>query len=149
MRSWRARYRERASGLVWSGSMRSVRATEPGRSAPPEQRDRLRSVEEQVGEVLGRVPRRADGAEPKATQIELVAVVEPAVRELQAASPRSDDRGTVRSKLAASRNEVSMEVRLDGVGERQPLRLGDLAMGSDITRRVDDERPTFANRNEI
>ena len=113
--SWIDRHSERARISVRSGAMRSVRATAPTSSDPPENRATgLRAVRQEVGEVLGGVARGGQRVEGEPAEVERVAVDESVVGVLQAGGAGGDHLGASGGELAAAGDEVGVQVRLGG-----------------------------------
>ena len=95
--------------------------------------------------MLRRVARRADRLEAEAAQVDRLSIGKCGVPERQIRRARGDHGGADRSELPAAGDEVGVEMRLDGVCERESASLGELAIGSRIPCRIDDECPPVAD----
>ena len=99
--------------------------------------------------MLGRVPGGGEGAQAQAPQVELVAVVESARRELEPCRGRCYDLGAAGGKLAAAGDEICVQVRLHRERHRQPSALRFGQVEGRVAARVHDERTTVIEVEEI
>ena len=100
--------------------------------------------------MVGRVARCGNCAQHQTgTEFDLVAGREPMVRELEVGSFRCQEHRPLRGELGAARDVVGMRVRVGGKGDLEAASVGfvDVAVGN--AGRVDDERATVAEIDEV
>ena len=114
-----------------------------------EQPDGPVPVGQQPAQVLGRVPGRGQGLQHETAEVELVAVIEPAVGPLDPARPGRQHGCPVRRQLSAAGEEVGMEMGLDGErdGERGPV--GRRQVGGGVAGGVDDQGSPVAQVHQV
>ena len=79
------------------------------------------------------------GPEAQSTEVDLVAVVEPSVAELEAARRGRKDSRSRRAEGPAAGHEVGVQVRLGAEGKAPIPLLGPRLVGGDIARGIDDQ----------
>ena len=116
-----------------------------------EQRDRFAVLDEEVGEMVGRVTRRRDRPENEpVTQLDLVAVRDVAVRDLEVRAARREERRAPRREFGAARHVVGVRVRVGRPARsRGRVRAPRRSCCVGQARRIDDERPAVAEIDEV
>ena len=99
--------------------------------------------------MLGGVAGGGQRPQRQPAQASFVAVAEPAVAELDAPRCRGEHLSPIGSELTAPGDEIGVQVRLSGVGDGEPARLGGGQVPAGITFRVDDQRPAVFELHQI
>ena len=124
------------------------RARDQGAAA--EHADLARSVEQQEGQVLVGVTRGSDRAQGEPAEVDLLAVLEPAVRELPPTGSRGEHLGAVGGReLHGAGEEVGVEVGVGGVRDGQAPGLGGPAQRAEVAARVDGQGAAVAEVEEV
>jgi hypothetical protein len=135
-------------GLLRGDQVRAGHGTDEQRPAG-EQPGRACPVQDQVGEVLGCVPGRCQGPQREPAQVHLVSVPEPAVAELQTADGGGDYLSAPGGQLAASGDEVGMQVRLSRVRDDQSPALRSGQVRCRVALGVNRQGPAVAEVEKI
>ena len=115
-----------------------------------EQRQRPTGVQQQIADMLRRVPGGGQRAQGEPTQIELLAVLQPPMGEAEPAGCGAQNLGAGGGgQLPAASQEVGVQVSLDGVGQPQPPPAGQLQVRGRVAGRVDHQRPPLAQLDHI
>ena len=114
-----------------------------------EQGNRPGVVHQEVGQMLRGVPGRCQRLEGEATKLELRAVGEALISRVQQRCARRQDGRTLSGKLAATRDEVGMQMGLQRESNPQLQPLGELEVGIRVPVRIDHEGPAVPQRHEI
>ena len=100
--------------------------------------------------MLGGVPRGGQHPQGEPAQVDLLAVLQPAMGEAEPAGSRGEDLGAVGGgQLPAAGQEVGMQVGLGRVGDLEPPPAGQLQVRGRVAGRVDDQRPPVAQLDHI
>src|SRR5438874_11972739 len=99
--------------------------------------------------MLRRVPGRPQRLKGKAAKIDLRAIGEPLIRGRELRCSRRQDGCTLSGELAATRDEVGMQMGLEGEGNPQSEPSCQIEIGLWIAARIDHEGAPVPQRNEI
>ena len=99
--------------------------------------------------MLWRVSRGRQGPQREPGEVHLVAIAQPAVRELQAPGGGRDHLGAPRGQLAAAGHKIGMQVRLGRIRDDQAQALGGGQVGGRIALGVDHQRPAVTQVKKI
>ncbi len=108
-----------------------------------EQRNRTggRPFEDEIGEMLWRMARGFERDQPQGANLDLVAFVKPAVRELVVAPRWRRDRGPGRRlDRQGSGQVVVVDMGLEDVPDGKPFFLCDLEKAPGVALRIDEQR---------
>src|ERR1700730_2881672 len=95
------------------------------------------------------VPGRRDRPQREPAELDLISIADAAVRKLAAAQGRTEHRRPVSGEFPASRNEIGVQMRLGCVSNLEAEPLGHLRVERRVAGRVDHERASIAEGDEI
>ena len=99
--------------------------------------------------MLGCVPGGRDRMNAQATEIELVAIGQAAVRKRQVGAGWAHDCGTQTCELTTAGDEVRVQMRLEAEAEGQSALEGPATERRDVARGVDDRGPPVAEVDRV
>ena len=117
--------------------------------SPTEERQRVLAVKQEIGKMLRGVPGRCQSSKCQSAKVDLFAIFKSAVRGSEMRGERREDGCSEASQLAAARDEISVEVGLRRERNPQVEPFPELQIGRWISPRVDNQRPTIAERHQV